>query len=381
MLGIIIGVWAVVTMISIGEGAKMKVTKGIQSMGTNLLIVIAGAEQRGPVRGGWGSAQTLTLDDAEAIAKYCSNILKISPEITRLAQVKYRNQNINTSIVGTTPEYADVHNFQIEEGQFFTQKDVKSMQKVCIIGKTVAKELFGIDNSPIDKIIRIRSASFKVIGLLKEKGQTGFMDADDQVVIPITTAQRKLFGVNYIRTVAVQTTDVNTMKETSDEITALLSKRHRIGAGERPDFRIQNMAEILATFQETMKTFTMLLAGIAGVSLLVGGIGIMNIMLVSVTERTREIGIRKAVGAKKIDILKQFLIESVVLSLTGGVIGILFGITTAKLIAYYSNWSTIISIQSILLSFGFATAVGIFFGIYPANKAAQLDTIRALRYE
>ena len=380
MLGVVIGVGAVIAMIAIGQGARMQTMQAIQAMGTNVLAVSPGQSRSGSVRGGMGSEQTLTLEDSTAIARSCSLIKDVAPEVRQSAQVKYGNMNTSTTIMGTSEAYPKIRSFQIAEGRFFTEGEVRSMRRVAIVCPTAAGNLFG-QNSPLDKTIRINGISFQVIGVTRAKGSGGWHDPDDQIFVPVTTAMKRLFGVDYLRAVSAQAKDMDSMTEASSQIDSLLRKRHDIPKDGEPDFQIRNQAEYMETAAQASQTFTMLLAGIAAVSLLVGGIGIMNIMLVSVTERTREIGIRKAVGAKSRDILLQFLVESVVLSLVGGIIGILFGMGAAKVLSQTAGWQVSISPGSVVLAFGFAAAVGIFFGIYPARKASALRPIDALRYE
>ena len=378
MLGIIIGVAAVIAMISIGEGAKRQVSKTIEGLGTNLLVVYPGQKKFRHVRS--GIEETLTTDDAVAIEKETSLIKSISPEISQAEQVKYGNKNTNTSITGTTPEYLDIRNYKVKEGKFLNKEDIFFLRRVCILGTTAATDLFG-EGSPVGKSVKIRGVNFHVIGVLEAKGQSGWFNPDEQVFIPVSTAMKRLFGVDYLRSINLQAVSMERLENASEEVEKLLLKRHRISGNEEPDFHIRTQIEMLSSMREVTKTFTYLLGGIASVSLLVGGIGIMNIMLVSVTERTREIGIRKAVGAKKKDILKQFLIESVVICLIGGLIGIGLGITISRVISYFGEWKTAIALYSIVLAFVFAIAVGIFFGLYPARRAARLDPIQALRYE
>jgi len=380
MLGVIIGVSAVIAMIAIGQGARQRTMNFIQSMGTNVLMVISGQGRTGMIRAGMGSAQTLTYDDALAIKESCPAVVRVSAELRMQAQVKYRNMNTNTTIMGTTEDYPSIRNFQLAKGRFFTEKDVKSMRRVGVIGPTAAYNLFR-QNSPINKIVRINGVNVKIIGMTVAKGTGGFGDPDDQIIIPLTTAQKQVFGIDYIRSISVQAKSMERMTEASTQIDELLRKRHKVGPASEPDFMIRSQAEVMETAEQMSRTFTMLLAGIATVSLLVGGIGIMNIMLVSVTERTREIGIRKAVGAKSKDILMQFLVESMVLSLVGGFAGIVLGTVGAKVLASISGWEAVVSIPAIVLAFSFAATVGIFFGIYPARKASSLRPIDALRYE
>ena len=380
ILGVVIGVAAVIAMIAIGQGARQETLEHIQSMGANVLSVRSGQMRRGFVMGGVGTMQNLTADDAYAIKEECDAVARVAPELRSAAQAKYKNQNTSTTVFGTTPDYLSIRNYKVERGRFFTDKDVRSMRRVGAIGPTAAYNLFG-QSSPIGKIVRINGINFRIIGLMAAKGSTGWIDPDDQIFVPLSTAQKRIFGVDYIRSISVQAKSVERMNEAVSQIDELMRQRHKIGPASESDVMIRNQAEFLETAEQTSRTFTMLLAGIAAVSLLVGGIGIMNIMLVSVTERTREIGIRKAVGAKRDDILLQFLIESVVLSLAGGLVGAALGIAGARVLSSAAGWQVAVSAPAVLLAFGFAAAVGIFFGIYPARKAASLRPIDALRYE
>jgi macrolide transport system ATP-binding/permease protein len=380
MLGIIVGVAAVIAMIAIGQGAGAQITERISQLGANLLMVRPGAEQRGPARSASGSRTSLIFEDAQAIAEQCPSVAKVDAEFSRNAQVVYGNKNTNTTIDGVTPNYPEVRNFPVKEGSFLTEDDDRFTRRVAVLGKTVVDELFGEEN-PIGQYIKIKRSIFQVIGVMSEKGSSGWRDEDDIVFIPLKTAQKRLFGVDYVSTVNVEAKNENVMDEASTEITSLLHERHKIREGEEDDFNIRSQAEILSTMQETSNTFTMLLAGIAVVSLIVGGIGIMNIMFVSVTERTREIGIRKAIGAQRRDILSQFLIEAIIVSLAGGIIGIFSGILVSNLVSRFASWPTVITPISVALSFSFALAVGLFFGFYPARKASLLNPIDALRYE
>jgi len=380
MLGVIIGVAAVIAMIAIGQGARQQTMEHIQSMGTNVLAVMSGQMRRGFVMGGVGTLQNLTMDDAEAIKDKCDAVLRVAPEFRSQAQVKYKNQNTMTTIFGATPDYLPIRSYRVEKGRFFTDRDVRSMRRVAAIGPTAAANLFG-QNSPVGKMVRINGIGFRIIGLMTAKGSSGWMDPDDQIFVPITAAQRRVFGVDFVRAISVQAKSMDRMSEASAQIDELIRERHKIGPASESDVMIRNQAEVMEMAEQTSNTFTMLLAGIAAVSLLVGGIGIMNIMLVSVTERTREIGIRKAVGARRRDILFQFLIESVALSLVGGLMGVLLGIGFARLLSQVAGWEVAISVASVILAFGFAAAVGVFFGMYPAAKASALRPIEALRYE
>ncbi|NLC59542.1 MAG: FtsX-like permease family protein [Armatimonadetes bacterium] len=380
MLGVIIGVSAVIAMVGIGQGAQQETLERIQSFGTNTLMVMAGEARQGGVRGGMGSSATLVPEDAEAIARIGTPIKAVCPEVGRAAQVKYGNQNTNVSIVGCGESYADVRNHKVARGRFFTEREVASMRRVCTIGTATAATLFGTQN-PIGKRIRIAGSSFLVVGVMAEKGSQGWFNPDDQIYIPYTTAMRRVFGIDSLRMITVQVTDISRANLATERITQVLRRRHRLGPGRENDFNIRNQAEFVEAVEATSRTFTLLLAGIASVSLLVGGIGIMNIMLVSVTERTREIGVRKALGARRRDVLLQFMIEAMVLSILGGVVGIGLGVGGSLLLARTAGWTTVIAPHAIALAFTFSAAVGVFFGIYPAHKASRLNPIEALRWE
>lgn len=381
MLGIIIGVGSVIAMIAIGRGASADIEERIRALGTNLLIVWPGQARRGRLWGGVGSVDSLKLEDGDAIRRKCQGVVQVAPHVTGGTQVKWRNQNTNTSIIGTTPSYTTVNNHPIEVGRIFTEREVRGARRVCVVGTTLVENLFG-RNDPLGQRIRIKNIPFEVIGVLRTKGgATSWRDPDDVIVVPISVAMRRLFGQDYVNRIYVVAQRSDSLWETADEITRLLRRRHRIRSPNDDDFNVRTQAEILETFGETSRTFTMLLASIAAVSLLVGGIGVMNIMLVSVTERTREIGIRKAVGARRRDILVQFLIESLALCIIGGVIGIALGTSGAAILSNVAGWRTIVAPQSIALAFLFSAAVGIGFGMYPAHKASRLHPIEALRYE
>lgn len=381
MLGIIIGVGAVIAMVSIGMGVRDKVQNSIASLGSNLIIVMPGATSASGVRLAAGSTTTLTNQDAQAIAKQINGVSLVAPSVSRQYQLVYNNKNWTTNVQGTTPEFQDVRNFLLGEGAFFTNRDVDSRARVVVLGKTTADNLFG-DINPIGQTIRINKAPFRVIGVLEAKGQSaGGMDQDDMAVIPLTTAQERLLGITYVQTISVQSSSGDVIDQVQEDITTLLRDRHRLSPNMPDNFTVRNLASVMATAEETTNTITLLLGNIAAISLLVGGIGIMNIMLVSVTERTREIGIRKALGATYKNILLQFLIEAIVIGITGGVIGIGLGVGSSFLISEFAGWNTSISIFSILAAFIFSVVIGLFFGIYPARKAALLDPIDALRYE
>ncbi len=384
MLGIIIGVGAVIAMIAIGSGAKARIQEQIASMGSNLLIVLSGSATSGGMRWGSGSVPTLTVEDAKDIASELSAVKYAAPVLQGVTQVVFGNQNWSTVTIGSTPEALLIRDWPVTSGRSLTQADVDGAAKVCLLGNTVVENLFG-EMDPIGQVVRIKKFPFTVIGVLSDKGQTTWgQDQDDVIYVPLTTGQRLLFGQQFpgmVRSISVQATGPDTTKLAEDQITQLLRQRHRIRANQENDFSVRNLTEAFSTAEESAKVMSILLGAIASISLLVGGIGIMNIMLVSVTERTREIGIRMAVGARGRDILYQFLIEALVLSLIGGIVGLLLGVGASQLISYSFKWPTLISPQSLLLSFSFAGGVGIFFGFYPARKAAQLDPIEALRYE
>jgi len=384
MLGIIIGVAAVVVMVAIGSGASAKISAQIESVGSNLLIVIPGATTAGGVRMGSGTVSTLTLADAEAIVQNCPSVARVAPVWGGVAQVVYGNQNWSTGVTGTTSSMFAIRDWTLTAGRFFTEQETKAAAKVALLGQTVVNNLFG-GADPIGEIVRIKKMPMQVIGVLAVKGQSPRGDdQDDAIYVPITTAQKRLFGTHIpgtVRVIMIQARDMGLMSKAEEEINALLDQRHRIVKGADRDFTVRNLSEILAAAQSAYNTLSLLLGSIALVSLVVGGIGIMNIMLVSVTERTREIGIRMAVGAQESDILTQFLIESLVLSLVGGVLGVILGLTGAEIMAAMSDWPVLISWQALLLAFAFSAMVGIFFGFYPARKAAHLNPIDALRYE
>jgi len=381
MLGIIIGVGAVIAMVGIGQGAKKMVDAQIASLGDNLLTIFPGSFMSGGVHGGAGSMTRLTEDDAKAMAQNCPAVSKISPVVRTGAQVVAGNLNWATSIQGYSPDFVSIRSWQVASGNFFTDQDVRGATKVCVLGKTVVDNLFP-DQDPVGQIVRIKKLPFRVIGVMTKKGQNAFgQDQDDIVMVPYTTAQKKLMGVTFINSIIASAKDRNEIDLASDQITQLLRQRHKIQSGEADDFTVRSQLDIASVAGSTSQVMTILLGAIASVSLIVGGIGIMNIMLVSVTERTREIGIRMAVGAKSKDILTQFLVESIVLSLIGGIIGILLGVTSSKIISGVLHWPIFISLPAVALAFFFSGFVGIFFGFYPARKASLLDPIEALRYE
>ena len=381
MLGIIIGVGAVIVMISIGMGVRQNVTNSIASLGSNMLIVTPGSANKGGVRSAAGSNQSLKLDDAEAIQKRIKDIDYVAPTVNSSYQVVYGNQNWNTSVYGVTPDYMKIRSLTVASGSFITNADDNSRNRVAVIGSTVATNLFGTKN-PVGSNIRIHNQPFKVIGVLESKGQSSMgSDQDDVVLVPLKTAQERLMGITYIRSINIQVTNTNDMDAVQEQVETLLRQRHHIRTGEDDDFNVRNLTSIMETMSSTTTMLTLFLGSIAAISLLVGGIGIMNIMMVSVTERTREIGIRKALGATFKDIMTQFLIESVVIGVAGGLLGVFFGVSISLLISQFSTCTTYITAAPIILSFTFSVGTGLFFGIYPAKKAARLDPIEALRYE
>ncbi len=384
MLGIIIGVGAVIAMIAVGSGAKQRIAEQIASMGSNMLIVLSGSSTSGGLRFGAGTVPTLTADDAKAILNEIPAVKYVSPILSGVAQVVFGNQNWSTIVNGATPEVLEIRDWPLASGRPFTQQDVDGATKVCLLGKTVVDNLFGgID--PIGQIVRIKKVPFTVIGVLATKGQSTWgQDQDDTIFVPLTAAQKRLFGMQFpgmVRIITVQAREPEVMKEVEIQINDLLRQRHRIQPNQDNDFSVRNLTEIMSTAEQSASVMSLLLGAIASISLIVGGIGIMNIMLVSVTERTREIGIRIAVGAKGRDILLQFLIESLVLSLIGGIMGIAIGIAGTLVLAKFTQWPTLFSINAILLAFLFSGSVGVFFGFYPARKASMLNPIEALHYE
>jgi putative ABC transport system permease protein len=384
MLGIIIGVGAVIAMVAVGTGASRKIAEQISSMGSNLLIILPGTTTAGGVRMGAGTQPTLSMADAEFILRECPAVSEIAPTLGGVAQVVYGHMNWSTGVTGTTPGMLTVRDWDLSSGRSFTQQDVKSATKVALLGQTVVDNLFG-DEDPVGQTIRIKNVPFSVIGVLASKGQSAQgQDQDDTILIPVTTAQKKLFGTQFpgmVRIILVKAKSAEDLPAAERQITELLRQRHRIGPKQDNDFTVRNLTQLMQAREQSTRVMTLLLGAIASVSLLVGGIGIMNIMLVSVTERTREIGIRMAVGAKTWDIRLQFIIEALTLSLIGGIIGIIAGVSTSLILSSISGWPTIVSPLSIVLSFCFSGLVGIFFGFYPAYKASLLNPIDALRYE
>lgn len=381
MLGIIIGVGAVIAMISIGMGVKQNVTNSIASLGSNMLIVSPGSTNKGGVRSAAGSSQKLKYEDAEAIKKKIKHIDYVSPTVNGSYQIVNGHENWNSSVYGVTPEYLKIRDLTIGTGSFITQTDMNSRNRVAVIGTTVATNLFDTEN-PVGKNIRINNQPYKVIGVIESKGQSSMgQDQDDVVIIPLTTAQERLMGITYIRSINIQVSSADKIESVQDQVETLLRQRHHIVGDKEDDFTVRNLTSLMETMTSTTTMLTLFLGSIAAISLIVGGIGIMNIMMVSVTERTREIGIRKALGATFQNIMMQFLIESVVIGVIGGLMGVAVGVGIALAIAKTGLFQTVITAAPILISFSFSVGIGLFFGIYPARKAARLDPIEALRYE
>ncbi len=386
MLGIIIGVGAVIAMVAVGSGATQRIQEQIASIGSNVIMVMPGSVTASGIRLGAGFAVSLTMDDARVVGRDCPSVQAVAPSSRGGAQVIYGNNNWATNILGTTPDYLSIRDIQIQSGNEFTNGDVDSAAKVALLGQTVVENLFnGAD--PVGQIIRIKKVPFTVVGTLAPKGQSpSGQDQDDIILVPITTGQKKLFGVNQARAnsvgnLMVQARGTQYIQQAQEEMRNVLRQRHHLQSTQDDDFTVRNLEEVFKAQETSSRVMSILLAAIASVSLIVGGIGIMNIMLVSVTERTREIGLRQAVGAKTKDILTQFLVEAVTLSVFGGIIGIVLGVLASKLISIFAEWSTLVSPGAIALAFVFSALVGVFFGFYPARKAALLDPIDALRYE
>lgn len=381
LLGIIIGVGAVIAMVSLGFGMKENVKQNISRLGSNLLIITSGGRTATGARLAAGEGVKLTYDDMQAIEKQVDGIAAVSASVSRSYQLVAGNQNWTSSVEGTTPSNFDIRSLEIDEGRRLSERDLISRGRVAVIGKTVADSLFPDGNS-IGKIMRINKAPFQIIGVLKSKGQSGMgQDQDDIVYIPLTTAQNRMMGITNVQRITVQAENENVINDVQAETEQVLRTRHKIKDGENDDFSIGNMAQIMETMMETANNITILLGCIAAISLLVGGIGIMNIMLVSVTERTREIGIRKALGATYNNILQQFLVEAMVIGVFGGTLGVMLGVGASFVISKLAGWNTVISVWAIVIAVVFSIGIGLFFGIYPARKAALLDPIDALRYE
>lgn len=382
MLGIIIGVGAVIAMVGIGNGASKSITDQIQGLGSNLLTISPGQSNTGGVRGGAGSANTLTMDDVSILEEQGQFIQAVAPVATRNAQVVLGRGNTSTNIYGTTDSYLEVRNISLSWGRFFTEQEITNYTRVAVVGPTVVETLMGsMDTSIIGENIKINNVPFQVVGITESQGSSGFTNYDDMIFVPITTAQARLIGDKSVRQIFVKATSEETMENAQTEITSLLRTAHKLASDKENDFSVSNQADVLETMQGVTQTLTMLLGGIAAISLIVGGIGIMNIMLVSVTERTREIGIRKAIGAREIDILGQFLIEAVILSVLGGGIGILLGWGGSLIVSKLINMTTVISLSSVIVAFTFSALIGIVFGVFPAKKASSLNPIESLRYE
>ncbi|MGX5691367.1 ABC transporter permease [Arcticibacter tournemirensis] len=381
MLGIIIGVAAVITMMSIGEGSKESIQTSLSNMGSNMLTIMPSSNEPG-VRMAGSSFQTLTLKDAEAIQKGATNVAAVSPQVASSGQVIKGALNWSTSIQGVSPDYLEIRKLSLKDGIVFSDDDVRSSAKVCLLGQTVVKNLFSTGEDPIGKIIRFNKIPFKVIGVLSEKGQSSFgQDQDDIILAPYTTVMKRILAATYLQSIYTSAKSEAVSDAATDEISTILRQTHRLRQGEEDDFAVRSQAELIKTLGSTSSMLTGLLTAVASISLVIGGIGIMNIMYVSVTERTREIGLRMSIGARGIDILLQFLIEAIMISVTGGLIGVVLGVSAALGIASALNWPTIISESSIIISFIVCALTGIFFGYYPAQKASKLDPIEALRYE
>jgi putative ABC transport system permease protein len=382
MLGIIIGVASVITMLAIGQGSRESIQAQISTLGTNVMMIWPSASSSGGVRMEAGTSQRMTLDDAQAVIDRCPSVMYLTPQVRTSGQMVAGSSNWRTSIYGVYPEYFDIRNLKIESGTCYSMNDDRSAAKVCVVGQTVVNNLFGENSDAVGRYIRINKIPFKIIGVIEKKGQNAFgQDQDDMVIAPFSTVQKRMLTITYIQSMLASAKSEGLIPKATEEITEVLKTRHRLGPSEDPDFTIRTQADIANTATATSRIMTILLASIASISLLVGGIGIMNIMLVSVTERTREIGIRMSVGARGRDVLLQFLIEALLISLIGGLIGIGLGMFVSQIVANLMNWPVTITLQSILMSFLFSSAIGIFFGWYPARKAARLNPIDALRYE
>jgi len=385
MLGIVIGVAAVITMVSIGEGADAAVQRQIQALGRNVLMVVPGATTSAGVRSGWGGVSTLTVQDARAIAEECPSVAAVSWVKRQIVQVVYAEKNWSTQAQGTPPSYLSVREWPLAAGSFFSQRDEDQAERVAVLGQTVVDQLFGPGQDPIGAVIRVKDVPFRVVGILERMGQTAWgQDQDDVVIMPFSTAERRVLGAEFLGSVDMvfgRSTSGAAVEDASEQIATLLRQRHRIGAGEDDDFSVRNLNAMARASEEASRVMSILLLGVASISLLVGGIGIMNILLVSVTERTREIGIRMAVGAKARHILLQFLVEAAALSLAGGSVGAVLGVVAARAVSVLAGWPTLISVGAVVAGVLFSGAVGIFFGFYPARRAARLDPIEALRSE
>ncbi len=380
-LGIIIGVGAVIVAIGIGEGSRAAVSASIQKMGTNVLTIIPGQMQNGPIGMGSGSSNTLTLEDSQAILAGVDSVIGICPQVQNNAQVKYKNKNTSVGVYGVTTSFPKINNHPVGKGRFFSESEDKARRRVAVIGVTTSKALFGKGADPVGKTIRVAGQNFYIVGMLKKKGGQGFRNPDEAVYVPINTAMKRLFGLKKVQNITCQARSFGVMKKCQADIETFLKKRHGIAPGADADFTVMNQADLANAQSEQQGTFTTLITCLAIVSLCVGGIGIMNIMLVSVTERTREIGVRKAIGARRRDVLAQFIIEALLLSSVGGILGVVSGIIGARVVSAMNGWAVSVQPTTILMSFSFAAAVGVFFGFYPAMKASKLKPIEALRYE
>ncbi|MBU0618718.1 ABC transporter permease [Patescibacteria group bacterium] len=383
MLGVVIGIGSVIALVSLGQASQRSIEEQIRTLGSNLLTVSPGSQRSGGVRGAAGGGQTLIYNDAKAImnSPQVTTVTKVSPEYSGREQIVAGRNNTNTQVVGVTPEYTEVRNVDVSSGFFISQQNLNSMSKVAVLGPQTAVDLFGEGVDPVGKNIRIKGLTFRVVGITTSKGGGGFMNQDDRIYVPLTTAQKQLFGVDYLSSISIEVMNQDVMVEAQNQVGYLLLDRHKLNDPAQADFSIMSQADIIGTATEVTGTFTTLLSGIAAISLIVGGIGIMNIMLVTVTERTREIGLRKALGAKKKVINAQFLLEAVMVTFVGGLIGIVLGVGVAYALSRSMSLPFALSIPSILLAFGVSAAIGVLFGWYPAQKAANLQPIEALRYE
>lgn len=382
MLGIIIGVASVITMLAIGQGSKQSIQDEMSDMGTNLIFAMPSSMQRGGVHMGSSGSQALTLDDVAAIKKNCSAIRAVSPQVMAGGQVVFRNNNWPSTIYGVAENYLDIRKYKLASGRIFSAREVKTFAKVCLIGQTVKENLFDEGIEPIGQTIRFNSIPFKIIGVLHEKGENGMgQDQDDLLICPYTTVQKRILSISYIQGIFASAASEDLNDKAIEQLTETLRAKHKIRANEEDDFRVMSQSELVSTFTSISDVLTALLGAIAGISLLVGGIGIMNIMYVSVTERTKEIGLRLSVGGRESHIMWQFLVESILLSVSGGVIGILCGLVASKVITSIMSWPVVIMPAAVLFAFMVCTAIGIFFGWYPARKASGLNPIDALRYE
>jgi len=381
ILGIVIGIASVITMVAIGQGAQKSIESNIQSIGSNLIVISPGAQRGGQVSGGRGSAQTLLLEDADAIKSQIQSVSGVAPEDSRRYQITAKGNNTNTQVIGTVPDYLTVRNVSVDFGTFITDQQVRGSAKVAVLGPAARDDLFGTNANPIGQTVKIKNIDFDVVGVTKSKGGSGFNNPDDSVYVPLASAQHFLSGNNFVTTISIAAKDQNAMAAVQQQITDLLLQRHKINDPTQADFNLMNQTDIISTVTSVTNTFTILLSSIAGISLLVGGIGIMNMMLTTVTERTREIGLRKAVGIRKIYINLQFLAEAVVLTFSGGAAGIALGWLASLGLSSFLQMSTEVTLFSIILAFGVSAGVGIVFGFYPARRAANLSPIEALRYE